>query len=321
MSKGPLFSTYRQGENRVTASMLAVFERIDLALLERLLGAASGESELQMVSFTNQAAGDKSVPDASIEANFRYLFEVKTEREWVDADQLHRHLTSLTGDANRHLFVITPDLDEPEDVRSLRVEDAPVSWFSFAQLADAIRRALGDPTILIFQREEFLLRELIRLFDDDGLLDPVADTIIVPGVNAHTFYQRYGLYNRDPERSIRRHVRYLGFSPSKAIQREVPRIRERYDCIGISREKATQLARSSDANERAVGEALLRAIDDGHFGSGMEQQVFLLSKFDDSETIMLPRPIKIPGAPWQNQRYVSSEALRAGPETTEELGK
>ena len=54
MSKGPLFSTYRQGENRVTASMLAVFERIDLALVERLLGAASGESELQMVSFRNQ---------------------------------------------------------------------------------------------------------------------------------------------------------------------------------------------------------------------------------------------------------------------------
>ena len=57
MSKGPLFSTYRQGENRVTASMLAVFERIDLALVERLLGAASGESELQMVSFRNQFRG------------------------------------------------------------------------------------------------------------------------------------------------------------------------------------------------------------------------------------------------------------------------
>ena len=321
MHKTPLFSTYRQGENRVTGSMLAVFERIDLMLVERLLGAASGESELQMVDFRNQVAGDESVPDASISAHFKYLFEVKTERQWVAADQLQRHLTSLTGDGKEHLFVVTPDVDEPEEVRSLRVEDAPVSWFSFARLADSISQVLRDPAIMVFQREEFLLRELIRLFGDDGLLDPVADTVIVPGVNAHTFYQRYGLYNRNPDRSIRRHVRHLGFSPGKAIQREIPTIRERYDCIDISRKNATQLASSSDSNERAVGEALLRAIDDGHFSGGMEQQVFLLSKVDDPETIMLSRTIRIPGAPWQNQRYVSSEALRAEPATTEELAK
>lgn len=42
MSKSPLFSSYRQEENRVTSSMLAVFERIDLSRLEILFGAASG---------------------------------------------------------------------------------------------------------------------------------------------------------------------------------------------------------------------------------------------------------------------------------------
>ena len=119
MSKGPLFSTYRQGENRVTASMLAVFERIDLALVERLLGAASGESELQMVEFRNQDAGDESVPDASISADFRYLFEVKTERtSAVDETQLRNHLTSLAGHGCERLFVLTPDVDEPRAGRS-----------------------------------------------------------------------------------------------------------------------------------------------------------------------------------------------------------
>ena len=38
MIKTPLFSTYRQGENRVTSSMLAVFERIDLATRDAALG-------------------------------------------------------------------------------------------------------------------------------------------------------------------------------------------------------------------------------------------------------------------------------------------
>lgn len=54
MAKNPLFSTYRQGENRVTSSMLAVFERIDLSILESLLIAATGEASLELVSFVNQ---------------------------------------------------------------------------------------------------------------------------------------------------------------------------------------------------------------------------------------------------------------------------
>ena len=58
MTKSPLFSTYRQGENRVTSSMLAVFERIDLSLLETLLAGAAGEAgAIQMVSFVNQPVG------------------------------------------------------------------------------------------------------------------------------------------------------------------------------------------------------------------------------------------------------------------------
>jgi hypothetical protein len=54
--KNPLFSTHRQGQNRVTSSMLAIFERIDLSLLETILAAAAGESSLQMVSFYRPAA-------------------------------------------------------------------------------------------------------------------------------------------------------------------------------------------------------------------------------------------------------------------------
>jgi hypothetical protein len=96
MPKNPLFSTYRQGENRVTSSMLAVFERIDLSILESLLTAATGESSLQLVSFVNQLIGKgASVPDARISAHFAYWFEVKTARNALGVDQLTEHLKSL----------------------------------------------------------------------------------------------------------------------------------------------------------------------------------------------------------------------------------
>ena len=65
--KAPLFSSYRQGENRVTSSILAVLERIDMARVEQLLAAASGESALEMVQFRNQPAGRHAVPDASVD--------------------------------------------------------------------------------------------------------------------------------------------------------------------------------------------------------------------------------------------------------------
>jgi len=47
----PLFSAYRQGENRITSSTLAVFERIDLPLLQNLVETAGGGSaELVIVT-------------------------------------------------------------------------------------------------------------------------------------------------------------------------------------------------------------------------------------------------------------------------------
>jgi hypothetical protein len=45
MSLKPLFSTYRQGENRVTASLLAVLSRLGTDLTERVLGALLDEPD------------------------------------------------------------------------------------------------------------------------------------------------------------------------------------------------------------------------------------------------------------------------------------
>ena len=75
----PLLSTYRTGENRVTSSTMAVFERIDLALVEELLRAVTGMgSELQAVTFENQVVLGDATPDAQISARFSWWFETKT---------------------------------------------------------------------------------------------------------------------------------------------------------------------------------------------------------------------------------------------------
>ena len=79
MSRTSLFSTYRQGENRVTASMLAVSSRLDVTRLERIIGEAMGETSVQLVSFENQATSPHSstVPDGRISWRFSLWIETK----------------------------------------------------------------------------------------------------------------------------------------------------------------------------------------------------------------------------------------------------
>lgn len=75
----PLFSTYRGGENRVTSSTMAVFERVDLALVQEILETASGTGgELRTVVFENQVFEEGAIPDARISARFTWWFETKT---------------------------------------------------------------------------------------------------------------------------------------------------------------------------------------------------------------------------------------------------
>ena len=193
MAKNPLFSTYRQGENRVTSSMLAVFERIDLTLLERLLAQATGESTLQTVTFVNQPQGQgSSVPDGRISAHFAYWFEVKTSLDSLHEVQLREHMASLESmGGDERLFVITPDLAEPSAME--RVDDARIKWFSFAALSDAIDVALRDPRGIVTEQARFLLRELQALLEIDGLLD-IENVVVVAAREAYPEYLERAAY-------------------------------------------------------------------------------------------------------------------------------
>jgi hypothetical protein len=125
--------------------MLAVFERIDLGVVEGLLAAASGEASLSFIEFANQFVRQSgSVPDASISSRFRYLFEVKSARNAVRLDQLREHLRYLDGTfSDERLFVLTPDGSEPTAVSAL--DDRRVLWFNFVSLSQAINGLIEDP--------------------------------------------------------------------------------------------------------------------------------------------------------------------------------
>ncbi len=58
-----IFSSYSTGENRVTASILAVLRSLSLDRMQRILGAFLEESEFELVRFSNQVSrGGSSSP-------------------------------------------------------------------------------------------------------------------------------------------------------------------------------------------------------------------------------------------------------------------
>lgn len=327
MTKSPLFSTYRQGENRVTSSMLAVFERIDLSLLESLLSSAVGEAgAIQMVSFVNQPAGTgASVPDARIAAAFAYWFEVKTARNSVRREQLVEHLANIaSATSDERLFVVTPDPVRPSVIDDL--QDNRILWLSFRALSDAIDEALADARTSVSEQGRFLLRELQALFAEDGLLDS-DDVVIVAARVAYPEYLQHHVYVCQPNRAFRDGLTHMGFYAEGAIQPHVPVIRRRAGAVPFTADEV-QRRRTGDTLDCRIADAIETLLAASARQEGSEYGVFILSPPGDVDTLHLDGQIvndtvAESGRPWawtMGQRYLSLARLtRPGINVTSQL--
>ncbi|MGH9196880.1 MAG: hypothetical protein ACRD1T_14195, partial [Acidimicrobiia bacterium] len=149
-----------------------------------------------------------------------------------------------------------------------------------------------------------------------------ADTVVVAARNAYDNYLDTEAYVCQPLRSFRDEIAYLGFYKAKAIQQEVPLIRHRRKNVLFTHDEAQKLRTSGDRTDVEVGALMDRNLDTGQQAEGERYQVFLLSSpKDTASTLTLREAIRHTrrGAWTQGQRYTSSEALRRGPATTEEL--
>jgi hypothetical protein len=329
----PLLSPYRGGENRVTSSTMAVFERVDLALAQELLEAATGAGgELRSVTFENQVGGDTSVPDARISGRFTWWFETKTSRgcyatEGHNRQQLREHGALLADDPDARLFVLTPDPERPAWFATLDGMDTAVRdqvlWVGFRDLADATNSIIADPTRLLGEQTRFLLSELVALYEIDGLLTS-DDTVIVAARAAWPEYQKLSAYVCQPNRTFRDGLRHFGFYADGAIQPLIPRIRTHYPVVPFTDEEADR--------RRDLGDNDLADLIDHLLGAGARTKrdaygVVLLTRPHDTDTVQLGQPIEndtrtASGRPmaWtRSQRYTRLDRLRSGVTRTSEL--
>jgi hypothetical protein len=320
-------STYRAGENRVTSSTMAVFERIDLALVQELLGAVTGMgSELQALSFENLkvvAAG--AVPDAHISARFSWWFETKTvtnayAHEGHGRTQLREH-SKLLRDLDALLFVITPDPVRPAWFETLDgVADASfrqrILWFSFHDLAEAIGKLITDPARVTGEQTRFLLAELVALYEADGLLSS-DDTVVVAARSAWPEYQQLAAYICQPNRSFRAGLKYFGFYAEGVIQPLIAHIRQHH--VAVLFTPAEAIARRA-SGQAEVADLIDHLLSEDSKTENESYDVLLLTGPDDPQTVHLRAPITndtvtASGKPWGwtlSQRYTSLDKLTSG---------
>ena len=316
-----LFSTYRQGENRVTATFLAVLQRLSLPNIDRILGALSGETSFSLVSFENQPPGRGSRPDAKIGTGSDIWIETKTSRGAVGFDQIRRHLEGVAKGEN--LILLTPDDDEPKGLPD------KVVWSNFRTLADKIKeKILEDEEEPPSEKEAFLLRELVRMFRNDSLID-TADTaesrvLVVAARWAWPMYELLGVYRCQAMRSFQA-SRHIAFYADGEIKGLAPRIKSVIESIDLTHQEAIA---SLDGDQKEFAGELLKRIDhySQHHEFGKAFKVMFLSQPDNAETMKLPRPIindkedkngqPTPftyGAP----RYVTLESMRKARKTSQ----
>lgn len=326
-----IFSTYRQGENRVTATLLAVLEELSIKRLDTILGALLEDSEFKSITFTNQPSkGHEGVPDASIIAGANILFETKIYRDKVRTNQLKGHLASLdinldvgTGSTafwnvarrSHKLVVLTPDLERPKAIDECNSQN--VIWASFQKLFDTIDEILDDKLTIVSEREAFLLRELQSLLQNSDLLAKSEDdTLIIPAgrsdnpESAWSVYKNSGVYACQPNRPFKK-TDYLAFYADGEIKPILARIVKVYEEVAL-------VSGDGDGDEDPeINEAIDRLLLVKPSFTGFTQKLFILEPMKSIKNISLSSAIandKQSGkgkktAFTQNQTYADSKAL------------
>ena len=316
----PLFSTYRQGENRITATLLAVLQRLSLPNIDRILQALLEDTAFSLVTFDNQPRGKESTPDARIGTGSAIWVETKTARNAVRGHQVKSHLNSLRPREN--LLLLTPDDEVPAGL------DDRVAWSNFRTLAGAVEDILGDESEPPSEKEAFLLREFILMLRQDGLLDSAEPRVMVLGARfAWPMYERLSVYRcstNKPMQSLR-DSDHMAFYVGGKIQPLVPRIKSVVESIDMAQPEQFE---SLEDSQKRLAKELRERIDcqkQGHeFGQAFK--VMFLSGPSDDETIKLEKPIvndkkdknrKPTPFTFGQPRYVTLKSLEEASRTSE----
>jgi len=231
-----IFSTYSTAENRVTSTILAVFEKLNSTTVTRILQILMEDSTVELIEYENQVKASDSVPDGRIKDLFDYIIETKVFPNSIKKKQIENHCKMLKYDFSK-LLVLTPDFEFP---RVLKDIDSKLSrniiWGNFDKIIIGIDSVLEESPLSL-DREKFLLLELKEFIINERLTseDYSKKALIVPAGKAWVFYKKYKIYRCQPNRTFQP-TSYMGFYADQQIKEYFPMILGYVDSLNIQTE-------------------------------------------------------------------------------------
>ena len=136
------------------------------------------------------------------------------------------------------------------------------------------------------------------------------DTLVVAAGAAWGYYQRHAAYVCQAGRSFKDTDR-LAFYRHKRIERLLPGIVARRDYVSFTLDQARSLRTTGDPMDARVAEIIENSLQEGSRRDGVPHQVFVLSRPDDDETLVLNAAVTHQGASaWtMKHRYAASDRL------------
>ena len=339
-----IFSTYKQGENRVTSTIIEVLRNLPINVVERFLGMFIDDNQKDFFQFQNQIKGAGSIPDAEISSDFKIVFETKTARGSINETQLGKHL-ELLDEVNKIRCEISKFIDEkykyelkseeinrseailvyltPDHEAPALLNDKKVVWKSFKDVYELINELFDDPVLILSERDQFLLRNLQEFFEAEGLLPLEDEVVIVAASTAWPLYEKFQLYICQNKRSFRK-TRYMGFYANGGVKREIAPIIDQFDDVEFTEDAIRNNASLSYELQQRLLNVLAK--DDGYRNHTFqvtdlkENEENALEKLDQVITNDLTNDNDRGYAYTQGQRYTTLENLRSV-KTTGELKK
>lgn len=234
-----IFSTYSTAENRVTSTILAVFEKLNSSTVTRILQVLMEDSTIELIKYENQVKSicSASVPDGRIKGMFDYIIETKVVPNGIDKEQIENHFKYLKYDFSK-LLVLTPDFDYPNALKDLDNKNPDkIIWGNFDRIIDGINSVLQE-SILLLDREKFLLMELKEFIINERLTaeDCTKKALLVPaGRIAWKFYEQYSLYKCQANRTFQQSS-YMGFYADRQIKAIFPKILGYIESLNIQKD-------------------------------------------------------------------------------------
>ncbi|NOZ46442.1 MAG: hypothetical protein GXO79_06630 [Chlorobi bacterium] len=289
-----IFSTYSTAENRVTSTILAVFEKLNSSTVTRILQVLMEDSTIELIEYENQVKFYDSVPDGRIKGMFDYIIETKVVPNTINKKQIINHCELLMYDFSR-LFVLTPDCDYPKTLKELDSKYTnKIIWGNFDKIIEGINSVLQE-SILLLDREKFLLMELKEFIINQRLTaeDYSKKTLVIPAGFAWDFYKKYSLYRCQANRTFQQSS-YMGFYADGQIKEYFPKILGYIDSLNIQTDNldTIEIITVNSTNEQDIRDKLIEIKSKLQANEWNENfKYIILTEINDKETFKNDNPI------------------------------